>query len=508
MLTGSAIVAIIAVLAGALLGWLLAQRSKAGELVGAEQRGRAQAQEQAAAEAARQQTELATRQAAAAAEVARLQAANESQSQQLRDRSAELEQARAELKTAQGVLDAEKEQRGGAEGEIKRLSALREKDAEALTAQRKLLDEAEVKFKDVFKSLAADTLQQSNRSFLELAREQLGQLHEAAKGDAEKRQQAVEGLVKPIHDNLQKLERTQQEIEGKRSESYGALMQQIRALQEAEKALHSKADDLTSALRGQPTKWGRWGELQLKRSAELAGMLEHCDFTQQESLTADERLVRPDMIVNLPNGRNLAVDSKAPVEMYIAAMELDDFDKRQAKLKQYAEAVRRHLTELCKKAYWERLAGSPEFVVMFLPGESYFSAALEADPALLEYGVEQRVILATPTTLIALLRAVAYGWKQEQLALNARQISDAGRELYKRVRVFAEHFQKVGKGLNTASGAYNDAVGSLERSLMPQARRIQELGAGDKEELPDVTQLDTTTRQLILPELGSGGEGS
>ena len=246
----------------------------------------------------------------------------------------------------QNLLAAEKEQRGGVEGEIKRLTALREKDSEALGEQRKLLDEAQAKFSDVFKALAADTLQQSNKSFLELARAQLGQLHEAAKGDAEKRQQAVEGLVKPIHDNLQKLERTQQELEGKRAESYGALMNQIRALQEAEKALHSKADDLTSALRGQPTKWGRWGELQLKRSAELAGMLEHCDFTQQESLSGDERLLRPDMIVNLPNGRNLAVDSKAPIEMYIAAFELDDPEKRTAKLKQYAEAVRRHLTEL------------------------------------------------------------------------------------------------------------------------------------------------------------------
>lgn len=484
-----AIAAVIGVAAGAILTWLLLQRSRTEERSQASARARAEA-EQAAAQV----------RAEAAVEQERLRGQAENLSQQLRTREAELEAAAAELQQLRAQRLADTEQIGGAEGEIKRLTALRELEAQTFKERLEELAQAEARLKEAFSALAADSLHRNNQSFLELAREQLGQMHEAAKGELEKRQQAVDTLVKPVREELAKLERLTAETEGQRKQDFGALMQQMGALQAAEKALHSKADDLTTALRGQPTKWGRWGELQLRRVVEIAGMLEYVDFIEQESQSSEQGRLRPDMIVRLPSQRSLAVDSKSPVELYVAAMELVDEAARRSKLEQYAKAVRGHLTELTKRAYWERLEGSPEFVVMFLPGESYFSAALEADPELIEFGAQQRVILATPTTLIALLRAVAYGWRQEQLADNARQISEAGRVLYKRLCTFTEHLLKAGRALGTATGAYNDAVGSLERSVLPQARRMQELGATDKDELPELPPIDAQPRQLSLPE--------
>lgn len=418
----------------------------------------------------------------------------------LRDRELEAAQKRIEQHEANAAQLQEK--LGSVNTELETLRIAARKDKESLTQRLDQLSQVEKNLKDTMAALAREALQGNNQSFLELAKEQLGAMQKEHKAELDQRKQAVETLVKPIGDSLSKFNETVQGIEKQRAEAYGGITQELRALREAQSALRSKADDLTNALRGQPTKWGRWGELQLRNVVEMAGMLPYCDFTEQESVAGDEGArLRPDMIVKLPNNKRIAVDSKAPVEMYIASMELEDEEARRAKLAEYAATVRKHLGDLTKKAYWDRIPGSPEFVVMFLPGESFFSAALEADPALIEAGVEQRVILATPTTLIALLRAVAYGWKQEQLAENARHISDAGAELVKRLRVFAEHLQRVGSGLNTAVGSYNDAVGSLERRVLPQARRMQELGAGDEKALPESSSIEVVPRSLEVQEL-------
>ena len=420
------------------------------------------------------------------------------------------EQAQAALRTQAAASEAALRQRVEAEqlarqAAEQQLAELRSKDAErdkAFAEQRKLLDDAQAKFKDAFSALAQEQLTQSNASFLELAKAQLAEQQQIGKGDLEKRQQAVEALVKPIGDTLTRFNSAVQEIEKQRAEAYGGISAELKGLREAQIILRSKADELTDALRGTPTKWGRWGELQLRNVVEMAGMLAYCDFTEQTTVAGDEGAkLRPDMVVKLPNARSIAVDSKAPVELYLQALELELPEAREGKMREYAGAVRRHMKDLTSKAYWDRIPGSPEFVVMFVPGESFFSAALEADPSLIEAGVEQRVILATPTTLIALLRAVAYGWKQEQLADNARHISEAGSELIKRLRVFAEHLQRVGGSLTSAVGSYNEAVGSLERRVLPQARRMQELGAGDGKVLPEAVLLEAVPRQLVAPEL-------
>jgi DNA recombination protein RmuC len=406
------------------------------------------------------------------------------------------------LEETEALLKAETEAKLNAESEIKRIVSLHAKDKETLDAQLAQLREFEKTLQSKMDTLARQALEGNNKAFLELAGQHLGSLQQSHKADMEQRRQQVESMVKPLGDSLSKFNETVQGIEKQRAEAYGGITQELKGLREAQLALRSKADDLTNALRGQPTKWGRWGELQLRNVVEMAGMLQYCDFIEQETVGGDEGAkLRPDMIVKLPNDKRIAVDSKAPVEMYIASMEIDNEEARRAKLNEYAAAVRKHMTDLTKKAYWDRIPGSPEFVVMFLPGESFFSAALEADPSLIEMGVEQRVILATPTTLIALLRAVAYGWKQEQLAENARHISDAGAELVKRLRVFAEHLQKVGTGLSSAVGNYNEAVGSLERRVLPQARRMQELGAGDGKALPEMADLELAPRKLDVPEL-------
>jgi DNA recombination protein RmuC len=412
--------------------------------------------------------------------------------------------AEAELRAR---IEQEQETRQAAE---RQLAELRSRDSErekAFAEQRKLLDEAQTRFKDAFAALAQQQLERSSQSFLDLAKAQLAEQQQIGRGEIEKRQQAVEELVKPISETLGRFNSTVQEIEKQRAEAYGGISAELKGLREAQLALRSKADELTDALRGQPTKWGRWGELQLRNVVEMAGMLSYCDFMEQATVAGDDGArLRPDMVVRLPNGRSIAVDSKAPVELYLQAMELAQVDERQLRLTAYASAVRKHMKDLTGKAYWDRIPGSPEFVVMFVPGESFFSAALEADPALIEAGVEQRVILATPTTLIALLRAVAYGWKQEQLADNARHISEAGTELYKRLRVHIEHLQKVGSSLGSALGSYNEAVGSLERRVLPQARRMQELGAGDGKALPEIAALEATPRQVVAPELFAGEE--
>jgi DNA recombination protein RmuC len=386
-------------------------------------------------------------------------------------------------------------------------TALRERlEAERTAAAEKLamLDEAQHKLADAFRALSADALNRNNETFLELARNTLSQQQQLATGEFEARAKAIDLLVKPLRESLDKVDGKIGELEKARSVAYGTLAEQVRSLSTTQQALQAETQNLVRALRA-PQVRGRWGEIQLKRVVEMAGMLEHCDFVQQETMDGgDDTRLRPDMVVRLPNGRSIVVDSKAPLQAYLEAVEAQDEDIRTDRLRQHSQQIRSHVRKLSEKAYWDRLEATPEFVVLFLPGESFYSAALELDPSLIEGAVEQRVVLATPTTLIALLRAISYGWRQETITREAQQISTLGKELYTRVRVMAGHFADMRKALDRTVASYNRAVSSLETRVLPSARRFKDLGAvGGGEEIQQLESVDQHARALQVPELKS-----
>ncbi len=364
--------------------------------------------------------------------------------------------------------------------------------------RRLLVAAAETQLADAFNALSAKALARNNQAFLDLATQNLALFQETAKGDLAARQQAVAGLVKPLSEELAKLAGQTQALEKARAESYGQLSEQVKNLFGAQQELKQETGRLVSALR-RPEVRGRWGEVQLKRVVEMAGMLEHCDFYEQES-SGDGR--RPDMLVRLPGGKTLVLDSKAPVSAYLEAVEAEHEDARGRALARFVQHVRTHIQQLAGKSYWDQFEQSPEFVVMFLPGEAFFSAALQQDPELIEYASAQKVILATPTTLLALLKAVYYGWRQEALAENARQVSQLGALLYERLAKLGEHWNSVGKNLGQAVKAYNDATGSLETRVLVTARKFEELQvAPEGKSLAECVTLDQATRVLQAPEL-------
>lgn len=375
-------------------------------------------------------------------------------------------------------------------------------EREAAVEKLALLNEAQAKLSDAFKALSADALRNNNQSFLELARSTLEKFQAGAKTDLEARQKAVNEMVRPIRESLEKVDGKIGEIERNRLASYSALNEQLKSLIETHlPRLHGETANLVKALR-QPMVRGRWGEIQLRNVVEMVGMLEYCDFIEQQSQSTEEGRLRPDLIVRLPGNKQIIVDAKAPVSAYLDATETEDDAARQDYLTDHARQVKQHITALGRKAYWDQFETTPEFVILFLPGEMFFSAALQADPGLIEYGVHEKVIPATPTTLIALLKAVSYGWRQEALARNAHEICELGKELYTRIAKLREHWVELGKGLDRAMDYYNKATGTLETRVLVTARKFRELEAAPQGVDLDVPEpLDHSPRSLQSPEL-------
>ncbi len=397
---------------------------------------------------------------------------------------------------------------GGARAEIEQLKA--ELDGERrIGAERQLAwDEARNALKGEFATLSAAALRDSNEQFLQLANGRLELAQQAAKGDLDQRTQSIEQLLAPLREQLGRYEEGIRRLESERRGAYAGLVQQVKQLGDSHDRLQHETRNLVTALRAPATR-GRWGELQLRRVMEMAGMLEHCDFNEQVTSQSESGRLRPDVVVRLSGGRNVVVDAKVPLQAFLEAIEASDEDARRTNMIGHARQVRAHVDSLSKKAYWQQFDVTPEYVIAFIPGDPLLASALEYDPSLLDHAVEHRVILATPTSLIALLRTIAFGWQQESLAENALEVQKAGRELYRRMSTFGDHFAKAGRSLGGAVEAYNKAVGSLERNVLPQARRFNDLGVGVSDQpMPEAEAIDSMPRLLQAPELLAGDQAS
>ncbi len=443
----------------------------------ARQRGDAQLAEERLASAQARFAELQTAHFQSQAETAQLRA--ELQNEKIA--RAGFEQAAAEVPSLRMLLETFRSESAQQREKLAEMEGRFETEREGFLEKQKLLNEAQTQMADAFKALSSEALRTNNQSFLELAATKLTQFQDAAKADLEKRQTAIDQLVLPVKESLGKFDAQIQELEKARIGAYEVLRDQVKSLGEGQTLLRSEAANLVKAL-GTPRVRGRWGEIQLKRVVEMAGMLDHCDFQEQQSVTNDENArLRPDLIARLPGGKNVVVDAKAPLAAYLEAMECEDDAQRTLKLKEHARHIRDHIKALSAKSYWDQFQPAPELVVLFIPGEMFYSAALQIDPTLIETGINERVILATPTTLIALLKAFAYGWRQENLAENCQKISEQARELYKRIQVLGGHFNSIGKNLQHAVNAYNQTANSLESRLLVTARKFQDLDVATSE---------------------------
>lgn len=407
----------------------------------------------------------------------------------LEDRDAALARLERDLAASRAAEDALREAKATLEADLRHA---REVADERLA----LFESAETRLREAFRSLSAETLEASRKSFLDLAKESVAQLQEKAVGDLEQRRRAVDELVAPIDAALKKVDETLQTVERDRTRSFATLQEQVEALGRAHRDLAGETSRLAEALRS-PIARGRWGEIQLRRVVEMAGMLDHCDFVEQTEADGELGRQRPDLVVRLPGGKSVVVDAKVPLTAYLEAMEAPDDATRRTLLEAHARQVREHMKTLGQKSYWNQFRPAPEFVVMFLPGETFFGAALRHDPGLIEYGVDQYVIPASPTTLIALLRSVHYGWQQERVAEGAREVQELGRELYGRLKVMAGHLSEVGKSLDRATRAYNKTASSFERRVLVTARKFRELGAATTGELDAPAPAETAARELV-----------
>jgi DNA recombination protein RmuC len=403
------------------------------------------------------------------------------------------ESALNDIEQLRAKLSIETSARVKAETERKDIS-------QQLEDEKRLLAEAENRLKDTFEALASTTLKSNTDSFLTLAKSTLEKLLTEAKGDLGKRQEAISGLVTPLADSLKQFEEHVRVLEKSRQEAYTGLEANIRGMVGVQEKLERETANLVTALRT-PSVRGKWGELTLERVVELAGMVDHCDFSKQKTASDDEGgRVRPDLVVHLHSGRDIVVDSKVPFAAYLEAIKAESEEVRKDLLIQHAAQLRTHMQDLAGKNYWAQFPNAPEFVIMFIPGESFLSAAALVDQTLIEDGLAKRVIVATPTTLIAVLLSIAYGWRQALVAKNAQEISEMGKQLYDRMRIFADHMTGIGGGLETVNKAYNSAVGSLESRVLPSAKRFKELGAASGEDIGIVKTVETQPRQVSIPE--------
>lgn len=369
-----------------------------------------------------------------------------------------------------------------------------------LSAQlRASWEEARDGMQGQFASLSAAALKQNSEQFLHLAQGRMDLAQQSQKGQLDNSVNSIEKLLAPIADQLTRYDEGVRQLESHRQSAYAGLMQQVQQLNDSQTKLQSETRRLVTALRAPATR-GRWGEQQLKRVMEMAGMLEHCDFSEQVTTESESGRLRPDAVVHLSGGRTIVIDSKVPLEAFLDANDSTDESEQKTHLARHARQVRSHVESLAKKSYNEQFESSPEFVVAFIPGDTLLQAAFEQDPSLFEHSIERNVVLATPTNLIAILRSIAFSWQQESIAENAIKVQKAGRELYKRLGTFGKHFAKAGSRLGSAVDAYNDAVGSLERNVLPQARRFCDLGASGSDQLPEAEQIDSKPRHLQAAE--------
>jgi DNA recombination protein RmuC len=376
-------------------------------------------------------------------------------------------------------------------------------EMERKSAQEKLqvLEQARAQLGDTFAALSSEALKHNNAEFLRLAQEKLKQFHIQSEGELTRKEQAIEHLVAPIKELLEKTRNQIREIEHERKEAYGSISKHLETLAQTQQQLHGETRNLVQALR-RPEVRGQWGELTLRRLVELAGMVQYCDFYEQEHTSTAEGAIRPDMIVRMPGGREIVIDVKTPLDAYISAVEAPDDASRRQHLERHSRKVRERVQELAGKAYWNQFKKSPDFVVLFIPGEQFLGAALDHDPALLEDALRRKVILATPTSLVALLRAIAFGWNQQAITENAERIRDLGEDLYKRLTTFGEHLDKVGRHLRSSVETYNKAMGSYERQVLSGARKFTELGISGAKPLDTPEQIEQTVRRMAEENAG------